>query len=115
VIAVIFEVEPAEGHGKDYFDRAADLKPLLETMDGFISVERFRSLANENRYLSLSFWRDEASVAAWRQTEEHRLAQRDGRAGIFADYRLRIASVIRDYGLRARDEAPFDARVYHHA
>jgi heme-degrading monooxygenase HmoA len=115
MIAVIFEVEPAEGRGNEYFDRAADLKPLLETMDGFISIERFRSLANENRYLSLSFWRDEASVAAWRQTEEHRLAQRDGRTGIFADYRLRIASVIRDYGLRARDEAPLDARVYHHA
>ena len=113
--AVIFVVEPAEGRGKDYFVSASELKPLLETMDGFISVERFRSLANENRYLSLSFWRDEASVAAWRQTEEHRLAQRDGRAGIFADYRLRIASVIRDYGLRARDEAPLDARVYHHA
>ncbi|TXR51114.1 antibiotic biosynthesis monooxygenase family protein [Phyllobacterium endophyticum] len=115
MIAVIFEVEPAEGRSNEYFDRAADLKPLLETMDGFISIERFRSLANENRYLSLSFWRDEASVAAWRQTEEHRLAQRDGRTAIFADYRLRIASVIRDYGLRARDEAPLDARVYHHA
>ncbi|MBB3234204.1 antibiotic biosynthesis monooxygenase family protein [Phyllobacterium endophyticum] len=115
MIAVIFEVEPAEGRSNEYFDRAADLKPLLETIDGFISIERFRSLANENRYLSLSFWRDEASVAAWRQTEEHRLAQRDGRTAIFADYRLRIASVIRDYGLRARDEAPLDARVYHHA
>jgi heme-degrading monooxygenase HmoA len=115
MIAVIFEVEPAEGRGKDYFDRAADLRPLLETMDGFITVERFRSLANGNRYLSLSFWRDEASVAAWRQTEEHRMAQRDGRAGIFADYRLRIASVVRDYGLRARDEAPPDARAYHDA
>lgn len=115
MIAVIFEVEPAEGRGKDYFARAADLRPLLEGMEGFISVERFRSLANDNRYLSLSFWRDEASVAAWRQTEEHRLAQRDGRAGIFADYRLRIASVMRDYGLRARDEAPPDARAYHGA
>ena len=115
MIAVIFEVQPAEGRGRDYFDRAADLRPLLETMDGFISVERFRSLTDENRYLSLSFWRDEASVAAWRQTEEHRLAQRDGRAGIFADYRLRIASVVRDYGLRARDEAPPDARAYHEA
>ena len=94
MIAVIFEVEPRDGHEKDYFERAANLRPLLEKMDGFISVERFRSLANENRYLSLSFWRDEAS---------------------FADYRLRIAAVMRDYGLRARDEAPSDARVYHHA
>ncbi|MEP7455629.1 antibiotic biosynthesis monooxygenase [Phyllobacterium sp. SB3] len=115
MIAVIFEVEPAEGRSKDYFDWAASLRPILETMDGFISVERFRSLTDENRYLSLSFWRDEASVAAWRNTEEHRMAQSDGRAGIFADYRLRIASVVRDYGLRARDEAPLDARIYHHA
>ncbi|MBA8877573.1 antibiotic biosynthesis monooxygenase family protein [Phyllobacterium myrsinacearum] len=115
MIAVIFEVEPNEGFDHEYFERAANLRPLLEKMDGFISVERFRSLANENRYLSLSFWRDEASVAAWRQTEEHRAAQSAGRTEVFADYRLRIAAVVRDYGLRARDEAPFDARVYHHA
>lgn len=115
MIAVIFEVEPAQGRSPDYFERAAHLRPVLETMDGFISVERFRSLTDENRYLSLSFWRDEESVAAWRNTEEHRMAQSDGRAGIFADYRLRIASVMRDYGLRARDEAPLDARTYHHA
>ncbi len=115
MIAVIFEVEPAEGRNSDYFDQAANLRPILEKIDGFISVERFRSLTDESRYLSLSFWRDEASVAAWRNTEAHRMAQSDGRAGIFADYRLRIASVIRDYGLRARDEAPLDARVYHYA
>lgn len=115
MIAVIFEVEPAEGQGPIYFETAAELRPILEKMDGFISVERFRSLANEGRYLSLSFWRDEASVAAWRSTEAHRAAQAEGRGGIFADYRLRVAAVMRDYGLRARDEAPLDSRTIHYA
>lgn len=113
MIAVIFEVEPAEGRRDAYLGIAADLKPLLEGMDGFISVERFQSLANPGKLLSLSFWRDEASVAAWRNTEEHRRAQQAGRGGIFADYRLRIAAVSRDYGLIDRAEAPGDSKDRH--
>jgi heme-degrading monooxygenase HmoA len=113
VIAVIFEVEPAEGRREAYLGKAADLKPLLETMDGFISVERFQSLAHPCKLLSLSFWRDEASVAAWRNLPEHRAAQRMGRGGVFAGYRLRIASVIRDYGLDERAEAPADSKADH--
>jgi heme-degrading monooxygenase HmoA len=106
MIAVIFEAEPQEARRDDYFRIAADLRPALEEIDGFISIERFQSLSDERRILSLSFWRDEAAVARWREFEAHRAAQADGRARIFRDYRLRIAHVIRDYGLHERDEAP---------
>ncbi|WP_322417247.1 antibiotic biosynthesis monooxygenase family protein [Mesorhizobium huakuii] len=111
MIAVIFEVEPAEGKRDAYLGIAANLRPLLDGIDGFISIERFQSLADPNRILSLSFWRDEEAVKAWRNTEEHRQAQQAGRGGIFAGYRLRIAHVVRDYGLTERDEAPADSRA----
>ncbi|TPJ40770.1 antibiotic biosynthesis monooxygenase [Mesorhizobium sp. B2-5-13] len=111
MIAVIFEVQPAQGRREAYLSIAADLRPLLDGIDGFISVERFQSLADPNRILSLSFWRDEEAVKAWRNTEEHRQAQKAGRGGIFAGYRLRIAHVVRDYGLTERDEAPADSRA----
>ncbi|RVC60793.1 antibiotic biosynthesis monooxygenase, partial [Mesorhizobium sp. M2A.F.Ca.ET.046.02.1.1] len=90
---------------------AAELRPLLESIDGFISVERFQSLTDPKRMLSLSFWRDEEAVKDWRNTEEHRQAQQAGRGGIFAGYRLRIAQVVRDYGLTERAEAPEDSRA----
>jgi heme-degrading monooxygenase HmoA len=111
MIAVIFEVEPAQGKRDAYLGIAANLRPLLDGIDGFISIERFQSLVDPNRILSLSFWRDEQAVKAWRNTEEHRQAQKAGRGGIFAGYRLRIAHVVRDYGLTDRDEAPADSRV----
>lgn len=111
MIAVIFEVLPAEGRRDAYLGIAANLRPLLDGIDGFISIERFHSLVDPNKILSLSFWRDEEAVKAWRNTEEHRQAQKAGRGGIFADYRLRIASVVRDYGLNERDQAPSDSRV----
>ena len=111
MIAVIFEVEPAEGKRDAYLGIAAELRPLLENIDGFISVERFQSLTDPKRLLSLSFWRDEEAVKAWRNTEEHRQAQQAGRGGIFAGYRLRIAHVLRDYGMTERAEAPADSRV----
>jgi len=109
MIAIIFEVQPAEGRREAYFDHAARLKPALEKMDGFLSIERFESLTTPGKLLSLSFWRDEAAVAAWRNHAGHRLAQAAGRNGIFADYRLRVVSVIRDYGPTDRAEAPADA------
>ncbi|HEX2817618.1 MAG TPA: antibiotic biosynthesis monooxygenase [Phenylobacterium sp.] len=111
MIAVIFEVEPAAGRRQAYLDLAAQLKPALEAIDGFISIERFESLTTEGKVLSLSFWRDEAAVAEWRQVEDHRRAQAAGRGGIFADYRLRVASVQRDYGMTERAEAPADSRA----
>ena len=111
MIAVIFEVEPATGRRDAYLSIAADLRPLLDGIDGFVSIERFQSLVDPNRILSLSFWRDEEAVKAWRNTEEHRQAQKAGRGGIFAGYRLRIAHVVRDYGLTERDEAPGDSRA----
>ena len=111
MIAVIFEVEPAEGKRDAYLGIAAHLRPLLDGIDGFISVERFQSLTDPKRVLSLSFWRDEEAVKAWRNTEEHRQAQQAGRGGIFAGYRLRIAQVVRDYGMAERAEAPADSRV----
>ncbi|MES0129474.1 antibiotic biosynthesis monooxygenase [Mesorhizobium sp. M0029] len=111
MIAVIFEVQPAEGKRDAYLGIAAELRPLLDGIDGFISIKRFQSLVDPNRVLSLSFWRDEEAVEAWRNTEEHRQAQKAGRGGIFAGYRLRIAHVVRDYGLTERDEAPEDSRA----
>jgi heme-degrading monooxygenase HmoA len=113
MIAVIFEVWPAEGRAGEYFDLAAALKADLERVDGFVSIERFESLATKGKYLSLSFWRDENAVQAWRNLEIHRNAQMKGRRGIFADYRLRVASVVRDYGMFARDDAPEDSRHRH--
>jgi heme-degrading monooxygenase HmoA len=113
MIAVIFEVVPADGARDAYLGLAGDLRPLLETIDGFISVERFQSLSDPTKMLSLSFWRDEAAVLAWRNLENHRAAQAAGRSGIFADYRLRVANVIRDYGLIEREDAPADSRLRH--
>jgi heme-degrading monooxygenase HmoA len=109
MIAVIFEVEPAVRD--DYFRIAGKLRPLLDQVDGFISIERFQSLNDDNRILSLSFWRDEAAIAQWRTLEAHRAAQTEGRAHIFRDYRFRIANVVRDYGMRERDEAPADSKA----
>src|SRR5882757_47871 len=113
MIAVIFEVWPAPGQRDAYLDIAATLKPLLSGIDGFLSIERFDSLTEPGKMLSLSFWRDEAAVAQWRQLEMHRDAQQKGRHGIFADYRLRIAEVHRDYGMNDRDQAPPDSRKAH--
>ncbi|MBO6825233.1 MAG: antibiotic biosynthesis monooxygenase [Sneathiella sp.] len=113
MIAVIFEVEPAEGKRADYLNIAAELRPLLDQIDGFISIERFQSLTHGNKILSLSFWRDEAAIAEWRNLEHHRLAQSEGRAGVFEDYRLRVAPVDRDYGLLKRDQAPEDSVTHH--
>jgi heme-degrading monooxygenase HmoA len=113
MIAVIFEVLPHAAGKQQYLDLAAALKPLLEQVDGFISIERFQSLSNPDKLLSLSFFRDEAAVAQWRQLEAHRSAQSAGRAGLFQDYRLRIASVVRDYGLHQREQAPQDSRARH--
>lgn len=111
MIAVIFEVVPADADA--YLARAAALKPELETIDGFLSIERFRSLTDANRILSLSFFRDEAAVAAWRGTPHHRDAQKAGRGGVLADYRLRVAEVVRDYGMSDRMDAPADSRAVH--
>jgi heme-degrading monooxygenase HmoA len=113
MIAVIFELVPADGRGQDYLDIAAGLRPLLDGIDGFLSIERFQSLSIPGKILSLSFWRDEEAVAGWRRTEAHRLAQGQGRAGIFSDYRLRVTSVDRDYGMREREQAPADSRAFH--
>jgi len=113
MIAVIFEVVPAPGRKQEYLDIAEKLRPELEKLDGFISIERFESLTNKGKMLSLSIWRDEEAVKRWRQFEGHRLAQAKGRGGIFADYRLRVASVIRDYGKSEREQAPADSRALH--
>ncbi len=106
MIAVIFEVRPRAGKMQQYLDIAASLRPLLEQVDGFISVERFQSLTDEGKILSLSFFRDEAAVAEWRKLEKHRAAQAAGRNEVFEGYRLRVAHVVRDYGMHERDEVP---------
>ncbi|HVY90343.1 MAG TPA: antibiotic biosynthesis monooxygenase [Hyphomonadaceae bacterium] len=113
MIAVIFEVEPAEGRAQDYLGIAAKLRPMLDDIDGFISIERFESLATPGKYVSLSFWRDEAAIRQWRNTDEHRAAQTAGREGILRGYRLRVAEISRDYGLDDRAEAPADSKAIH--
>ncbi len=115
MIAVIFEVEAAPGRQDAYLDAAARLRPLLTQVDGFISIERFESLTQPGKILSLSFWRDEAAVERWRNLGEHRQAQAAGRGGIFADYRLRVAQVLRDYGMKERAQAPADSKAVHKA
>ena len=109
MIAVIFELQPQPGAQARYFDLAASLRPVLEATDGFISVERFESLARPGHFLSLSFWRDEQAVRNWRCTGTHRSAQQEGRSAVLAGYRLRVAAVIRDYGLLDREQAPADS------
>jgi heme-degrading monooxygenase HmoA len=111
MIAVIFEVWLRDGEKKHYLDIAKDLRPLLDDIDGFLSIERFASLTEEGKFPSLSFWRHDAAVAQWRRVEQHRAAQSKGRSHIFQDYRLRIAEVNRDYGMTERDQAPEDSRA----
>ena len=113
MIAVIFEVWPKPGCRQAYLDHAAELRPLLAEVDGFVSVERFESLAEPGKILSLSFFRDEAAVAAWRKLDAHRRAQARGRKELLARYRLRIAGVIRDYGMDVREQAPQDSVAVH--
>ena len=113
MIAIIFEVWPAAGRRQDYMDIAGGLRSELAGIDGFISVERFESLTEPGKLLSISFWRDEDAVARWRTVEGHRLAQAAGRGGVFRDYRLRVASVLRDYGMESRAQAPSDSRAVH--
>ena len=113
MIAVIFEVEPHAHHKQNYLDMAAEMRPLVEKIDGFLSVERFQSLTNPDKLLSISFFRDEAALDEWRKLTRHRGAQRAGRETFFADYHLRIAHVIRDYGMFDRTEAPEDSKALH--
>ena len=113
MIAVIFEAFPAKGKWDQYFDIASNLKPQLSKIDGFISIERFQSVENFEKVLSLSFWKDEESIATWRNHELHRMAQKEGRNSIFNDYRIRIANVVRDYGLTDREQAPNDSKQIH--
>ena len=113
MIAVIFEVFPAEGQQDAYLDIAAEMRPLIDQIDGFISVERFQSLTTPGKLLSLSFFRDEAAVQEWRALTAHRGAQAKGRAGVFSDYRLKVAHVIRDYGMFDREQAPVDSKAVH--
>ena len=113
MIAVIFEVEPKPAHKQEYLDIAASLRPHLEKIEGFISVERFQSLSKENKILSLSFFRDEDAIAQWRNLETHRKAQHAGRETLFENYHLRIAGVVRDYGKFDRAQAPTDSQAEH--
>ena len=110
MIAVIFEGIAQDDRKEAYLDIAASLRPLLENIDGFLSIERFQSLIAPGKILSLSFWRDEEAVRQWRNLEPHREAQRAGRQSIFQDYRLRVAHVLRDYGMNEREQAPEDSK-----
>ncbi|MFM2577428.1 antibiotic biosynthesis monooxygenase family protein [Vibrio fortis] len=113
MIAVIFEVQIAEGKTSEYLSIANEIKSQLIEIHGFISVERFQSLTNDDKVLSLSFWENEESIQAWRALESHRFAQAKGRGGVFEDYRLRVAGVMRDYGMNNRSEAPKDSIQAH--
>lgn len=113
MIAVIFEVVPNEGKKEEYLDIAASLRPELDHIEGFISIERFQSFSNPDKVLSLSFWKNEESIQQWRNLEMHRHAQKKGRNEVFKDYHLRIATVVRDYGMFDREETPEDSSSYH--
>ena len=113
MIAVIFEAKTSVAHKAEYLDAAAVLRPKLDSFDGFVSIERFESLSEPGKILSLSFWRDEDAVRNWRNLDAHRVIQAAGRHYIFDDYRLRVAEVSRDYGMRDRDGAPEDSRREH--
>lgn len=113
MIAVIFEVHPDPNHKDEYLSIAADMRPMVEDVEGFISVERFQSLTDPDKLLSVSFFENEEAVARWRTLSAHRGAQRKGRKGIFKDYRLRVAEVTRDYGMRERAQAPKDSTAAH--
>jgi heme-degrading monooxygenase HmoA len=113
MIAVIFEFTPAPGRFPDYMELVGQLKPELDKAEGFISLERFESITAPGKFLSLQFWRDDESVAKWRNVQKHREAQKKGRGGIFASYRLRIAGVVRDYGMDDRVETPSDSVSAH--
>ena len=113
MIAVIFEAFPSKGKWDDYLQIAAQLKPELSKIEGFISVERFQSISDPEKVLSLSFWKDEESIRQWRNLEMHRMAQKEGRASIFENYRLRVADVVRDYGMNEREQAPPDSKAVH--
>lgn len=113
MIAVIFEVIPNEGKKEEYLNIAASLRPELDHIEGFISIERFQSFSDPEKVLSLSFWRDEESIQQWRNLEMHRHAQAKGRNEVFKDYHLRIATVVRDYGMFERKETPEDSSSYH--
>ena len=113
MIAVIFEVIPNEGKKEEYLNIAASLRPELDHIEGFISIERFQSFSNPEKVLSLSFWKDEESIQQWRNLEMHRHAQAKGRNEVFKDYHLRIATVVRDYGMFDRKETPEDSSEFH--
>lgn len=113
MIAVIFEVEPADNQADTCLELAAELRPLLNDIEGFISIERFVSLTDPTKFVSLSFWENEQAIQQWRNIELHRAAQTKGRTGIFDNYRLRIAEVTRDYGLHQRNQAPTDSQHRH--
>ena len=113
MVAVIFEAVPAQGKKDEYFAIAEKLRPALNEIPGFISIERFQSITHPGKILSLSFWEDEESVTQWRNIEMHRRAQAKGRSSVFTDYRLRVANVIRDYGMNDRAQAPADSKHIH--
>ena len=113
MIAVIFEFTAAPGRRQEYLDLAAGLSEEVRKMDGFLSIERFQSISDGEKFVSLSFWRDEEAVRKWRNVQKHREAQAKGRGGIFSSYRLRVCSVTRDYTMKERSQAPVDSLKAH--
>ena len=113
MIAVIFEFTPHDGRFADYKALAEGLADDVRNADGFLSIERFESISNKGKFVSLSFWRDEEAVRKWRTLQKHREAQKQGRGGIFASYRLRVAQVMRDYTMDERAQTPKDSRIFH--
>ena len=109
MIAVIFEVKLKTEGKEDYLKIASELREILQNQDGFISIERFQSLTDEGKLLSLSFWRDEEAIGKWRNNLEHRNGQKKGRESIFHSYRIRVAKIVRDYSESIRNEAPLDS------
>ena len=113
MIVVIFESWPKPGNGETYLKMGQSMSSLVEGFDGFISIERFESVVEPGKFVALSYWRDEESVAAWRNVAEHRRIQDGSRRSVFNDYRLRVATVMRDYSMENREQAPPDSVAAH--
>jgi heme-degrading monooxygenase HmoA len=96
MFSVMFEVNRKPEKQEEYLENAKHLKPILESIDGFIDNERFESKLREGWLLSHSTWRDEKSVIRWRTQSEHHHVQELGRFEIFRDYHLRVGEVTSD-------------------
>ncbi len=108
-IVVLFEVTPTKEGMEKYLELASMLKPMLSGFDGFISAERFQSLNNEGKLLSMNVWENEEAIEKWRNTLSHRMSQLEGKNKLFESYKITVCNTIREYSNTDRKNAPQDS------